>query len=61
MRVNSVSHSLNSSTILVCRHMGSRLDLEGKSITRILDETNLSLAIWPVKVIPELESGEHER
>jgi hypothetical protein len=37
------------------------VDLERKSVTRILDEANPSLAIWPIKVTPELESGEHER
>jgi hypothetical protein len=47
--------------MLVCRSVGSRVDLERKSVTRILDEANPSLTIWPVKVTPELGSDEHER
>jgi hypothetical protein len=61
MRVISVPYTLNASTMLVCRPIGSRLDLERKSVTRILDEANPSLEIWPVKVTPEHECDEHER
>ena len=55
MRVISIPYSLNGSTMLVCKPIGSRLDLERKSVTRILDEANPSLEIWPVKVTPEHE------
>jgi hypothetical protein len=61
MRVISVPYSLNASTMLICKPIGSRLDLERKSVTRILDEANPSLEIWPVKVTPEHGSDEHER
>ena len=61
MRVISVPYSLNGSTMLICKPIGSRLDLERKSVTRILDEANPSLALWPVKVTPEHGSDEHER
>jgi hypothetical protein len=47
--------------MLICKPIGSRLDLERKSVTRILDEANPSLEIWPVKVTPEHECDEHER
>jgi hypothetical protein len=59
MRVISVPYSLNGSTMLICKPIGSRVDLERKSVTRILDEANPSLALWPVT--PEHGSDEHER
>jgi len=61
MRVISIPYSLNGSTMLICKPIGSRLDLERKSVTRILDEANPSLEIWPVKVTPEHGSDEHVR
>jgi hypothetical protein len=61
MRVISIPYSLNGSTMLICKPIGSRVDLERKSVTRILDEANPSLALWPVKVTPEHGSDEHER
>jgi len=47
--------------MLTCRPVGSRMDLERKSVTRILDEANPSLVIWPVSVTPEHGSDEHGR
>jgi hypothetical protein len=61
MRVISVPYSLNASTMLVCKPIGNRVDLERKSVTRILDEANPSLEIWPVKVTPELKSDDPMR
>ncbi|MEM3424953.1 MAG: hypothetical protein QXI42_03940 [Thermoproteota archaeon] len=46
MRMISVPQTLNASTGLVCRLIGNRMDLERKSVMRILDEANPSLAIW---------------
>ncbi|MCX8183115.1 MAG: hypothetical protein N3F08_01655, partial [Crenarchaeota archaeon] len=46
MRIISTPHTLNASTGLVCRLIGNRTDLERKSVMRILDEANPSLAIW---------------
>ncbi len=46
MRIISVPQTLNASTGLVCRLIGSRVDLERKSVSRILDEANPSLTIW---------------
>ncbi|MGB9718878.1 MAG: hypothetical protein ACP5PQ_05710 [Thermoproteota archaeon] len=50
MRVISVPYTLNASTGLVCKPVGNRVELERKSIARVLDEANPALAIWPVKV-----------
>ncbi|MBO3754275.1 MAG: hypothetical protein FGF53_05290 [Candidatus Brockarchaeota archaeon] len=46
VRIISVPQTLNASTGLVCRLIGSRVDLERKSASRILDEASSSLAIW---------------
>ncbi|MGB9622530.1 MAG: hypothetical protein ACPL07_01675, partial [Candidatus Bathyarchaeia archaeon] len=43
MRVISVPHTLNASTRLVCRPVWRRVELERKSIARVLDEANPSL------------------
>jgi hypothetical protein len=53
MKAIAVPYSLNASTMLVCRPVGSRIDLERKSVTKILDEANPALLIWPVKAISE--------
>lgn len=58
MRLISVPHTLNASTGLVCKPIGSRMVLERKSAARILDEANPSLAVWPVKVSLGHSSGE---
>ncbi|MBO3797496.1 MAG: hypothetical protein JTT13_01325 [Candidatus Brockarchaeota archaeon] len=42
----SVPQTLNASTGLVCRLIGSRMNLESKSVTYVLDEANPALTIW---------------
>ena len=53
IRAIAVPYSLNASTMLACRPVGSRMDLERKSVTRILDEANPALLIWPIKATSE--------
>jgi hypothetical protein len=61
MRVISVPHTLNASTGLVCKPVGGRVELERKSVARVLDEANPALAIWPLPVTPEHGSDDHAR
>jgi hypothetical protein len=56
-RVVPVPQTLNASTGLVCRPIGSRRDLEVRSVTRILDEANPALTIWPVTILMEHYTG----
>ncbi|MGB9622776.1 MAG: hypothetical protein ACPL07_02915 [Candidatus Bathyarchaeia archaeon] len=57
----ALPYTLNASTGLVCRPVGGRVELERKSVARVLDEANPSLAIWPLPVTPEHGSDEHAR